>query len=686
MSDSSPNPSPAGESGNSDTPKSAPPTTQRRGLVLPAALTAAALIVGGFLFWLQAGLVYSFTLLGTGGLGLQDHLSKAADGLTAGDYAAGEAEYQLALESTQTLDRSLDTPQVDFIAQFRGGVTAVANWQRVVSAADEITAATGELLSLYGDLSGKNGAQKIFTDGAIDLDRLERVAPRVDTVLKDLAQAEANLNAVQTGGRFTNPLEDVRSQALAEMAPVRTAVEVLVDIAPVLPQALGADGPRRYLIAIGNQAEMRASFGAPLTLLMVEFDDGRISIPIKGQTSTELFPPLNARVNWFGPAYNPFFLGNQRNRPFVVTNTHPNMLFSAQEMAGAWTGGNYPEVDGIIALDLTAIAAVLEATGPIESPVYGTVTAEDIGQLLLIDAYQEFGQDDAIARQQANQQLLDELLGRILSGDDLVNSAQAIASTAPGRHFQVWMKDRRLQQLALSAGAAGVVEAPESGDWTAMYTQNGNQSKVDVFQQRNQLVVVNLREDGSARVRQTLTLTNATPPDRPEGPPERIGYETSWLKNAYILYVPRAAKNYRVDYPQDFNVRPFAGHNRRQLGGGWIDDGLGNTMIRVVGWTPPGGQSLVSVSYDLPAGTFASTLPETPDDPAGTDQQTVLTYRVTAEPQALFIDPTLTVQVTPPPGWAPVVEPGMQVVEGTATVSAVLDQTREIGIRFEKRS
>ena len=141
-----------------------------------------------------------------------------------------------------------------------------------------------------------------------------------------------------------------------------------------------------------------------------------------------------------------------------------------------------------------------------------------------------------------------------------------------------------------------------------------------------------------------------------------------------------------MNYPQDFNVRPFAGHNRRQLGGGWIDDGFGNTMIRVVGWTPPGGQSAVSVSYDLPPGTFANTLPETPEDPAGSDPQTVLTYRVTAEPQALFIDPTLTVQVTPPPGWGPVVQPGMKVDQGTATVSAVLDQPREIGIRFEKRS
>ena len=643
-----------------------------------------AVIVGGFVMWLQVGVAYSLGLLASGGLGLQDHLSKAADGLTAGDYAAGEAEYQLARESTLTVNSSLAQKQVQLLGDFKGFATAVSNWNNVALAATDITAATGELLSLYGDLSGKNGSEKIFTDGAVDIERLEAVAPRVDEVLGQLADAEMSLASIETSGRWTEGLDDVRDQALAEMAPVQTAVQALVDIAPVLPQALGADGPRRYLIAIGNQAEMRASFGAPLTLVMVEFDDGRISIPVKGQTSTELFPPLNARVAWFGPAYNPFFQGNQRNRPFVVTNTHPNLLFSAQEMAGAWTGGNYPDVDGIVTLDLTAIAAVLEATGPIESPVYGTVGAEQIGELLLIDAYQEFGQTDAVARQEANQQLLDDLLGRILSGEDLVNVAQAIVSTAPGRHFQVWMKDNRLEQLAVNAGAAGIVEDPQTGDWSAMYTQNGNQSKVDVFQQRNQLVVVNLAEDGSARVRQQLTLTNATPAERPEGPAERVGYETSWLKNAYIMYVPRAARNYRVDYPQDFNVRPFAGHGRRQLGGGWIDDGFGNTMIRVVGWTAPGGQSAITVSYDLPAGTFSTDA--TPVNPQTNEPApTSLEYRLRAEPQALFIDPTLTVQVTPPPGWGPVAVPGMQVSEGTATVSAVLDGPLDVGIRFEKR-
>jgi hypothetical protein len=668
-----------------DADKSDNQQSRRSGLRVLATLgLMVAAAVGGFIFWLQAGLAYSLAVLGSGGIGLQDHLSKAADGLTAGDYAAGEAEYQLALESTTTLERSIQTPQVEFISRAPAFAPAIDNWQLLTEAASDIAGATGELLSLYGELSGKNGAQKIFSDGAIDLDRLESVPPRVETVQSLLASAEVNLRAVDTKAPMADRLDGVRNQALAEMAPVQTAVNVLSDIAPALPETLGADGPKRYLIAIGNQAEMRASFGAPLTLVMVEFDNGRISIPIKGQTSTELFPPLNARVKWFGPAYNPFFVGNQRNQPFVVTNTHPNLLFSAQEMAGSWTGGNYPAVDGIIAMDLTAIAAVLRATGPIESNVYGTVNADQIGQILLVDAYQDFGQDDAVERQTANQQLLDDLLNRLLSGDDLVNAAQAIVSTAPGRHFQVWMKDRRLEMLAVDSGAAGIVEAPATGDWSAMYTQNGNQSKVDVFQQRNHLVVVNLATDGSARVRQQLTLTNATPADRPEGPPERVGYETSWLKNAYLLYAPPAARNRQITYPEGFTVRPFKGHGRRQLGGGWIDDGFGHPLLRVVGWTPPGGQSAITISYDLPPGTF-STEPS-PTDPQDSTVATSLEYSLQAEPQALFIDPTLTVQVTPPTGWGPVVQPGMKVSEGTATVSAVLDSPVDVAMRFEKRS
>ena len=627
-------------------------------------------VVGGFVLWLQAGLLYAVASLAYGGYGLQAHLTAAADGVKSGEYDQARTEYERARSSTEQLDRSIDTAQVDLVGNIAGLSVAVTNWQLAAAAASDITASTGDLLSLYGDLSGKGGGAKIFSDGAIDLDRLSDLPERVAVASENLTNAETHLTAIQAEARTATLLDRVRDKALKEMKPIQQAVGSLETIAPVLPDALGANGVRRYLVAIGNQAEMRAAGGAPLSLVLVEFDDGRISIPIKGQTSTQLFPPLNAPVEWWGPGANPFFPGNPRNAPFVVTNTHPNLLFSAQEMAGAWLGGDFPAVDGVVTLDLTAIAAVLDATGPVESPAYGTVDGSRLGQILLIDAYQTFGQDDAEERQQANQQLLDDLLTRLLGGDDLVAAAQAMASTAPGRHVQFWMKSPELEELAIESGAAGEVNDPDTGDWSAVYTQNGNQSKVDVFQQRNVLVTAQLGADGSAQVTQQMTVTNATPADRPEGPPERIGYETSWLKAAYLMYLPDAATNFDASYPSGFAVRPFRNHP--QLGSGWVDDGFGHRLIRVVGWTKPGGQNSVSISYDLPAGTFA------------VGESGLMPYVLQAEPQSLFIPSTLTVQVTAPPGWIPVAQPGQDVQGATATVSAVQSAPVNVVLQFER--
>ncbi len=641
----------------------------RRSIALWIGLGAAG-AAGLFLLWLQASMVFSVASLALGARSFQTSLQAAAQQIGDGEYARAEADFAEVRTAADRVSISADGPHMDLLASVPGMRTPVANWRRLSAATDEITASTGELLALFGDLSGRNGNDGIFRDGAIDVGKLEGLPPRVAFVDDGIAATYAQLASIRTGGPLSGPLERARNAALREIVPIQQAVDALVDIAPLLPDALGASGPRRYLIAIGNQAEMRASFGAPLTLVLVEFNEGRISIPIKGQTSTELFPPVNAPVQWWGPAMNPFFAENPRNAPMVVTNTHPSMLFAGREMAGAWAGGQYPPVDGVIALDLTAIGAALNAMGPIESAEYGLVTGEQLGQILLVDAYAKYGQTEADARQAANQALLDQLLVQLLSGDDVMGVSKAIASTAPGRHFQVWMADPAFEKVVLQSGAGGVVEPPEQGDWSAVYTQNGNQSKVDVFQQRNVLVNVQLAADGSAQVNQQVTVTNATPPDRPaEGTFGRIGYETTWLKNAYLMYVPDAAANYRVTYPNGFAVRPFRNH--QQFGRGFVDDGFGHKLVRVVGWTPPGGQSAITVSYTLPAGTFGS-------------ETTGLAYDLTADPQALFAPSTLTVRVTAPQGWTPLAQDGMAITGATAELSAVQNAAVSVHVDFQR--
>ena len=99
------------------------------------------------------------------------------------------------------------------------------------------------------------------------------------------------------------------------------------------------------------------------------------------------------------------------------------------------------------------------------------------------------------------------------------------------------------------------------------------------------------------------------------------------------MYVPDQAINYGVNYPAGFAVRPFTNH--KQYGRGFADDGYGQKIVRVVGWTPPGGQASVSVSYQLPAGTFTSTNAAEP-----------LQYVLRADPQSLWLNSTITVRVT----------------------------------------
>ena len=91
-----------------------------------------------------------------------------------------------------------------------------------------------------------------------------------------------------------------------------------------------------------------------------------------------------------------------------------------------------------------------------------------------------------------------------------------------------------------------------------------------------------------------------------------------------------------------------------------------------MGWTKPGGQNSVSISYDLPAGTFA------------VGESGLMPYVLQAEPQSLFIPSTLTVQVTAPPGWIPVAQPGQDVQGATATVSAVQSAPVNVVLQFER--
>ena len=134
--------------------------------------------------------------------------------------------------------------------------------------------------------------------------------------------------------------------------------------------------------------------------------------------------------------------------------------------------------------------------GPIESR-YGTLTPENLVQKLLIKAYKEQGTEIAL-RQQENDNLMRVVMGSLTAGGGLLDKARALGEAIPARHLQMYFRDKRLQQLVDEKNLGGAVPDPTVGNLSAVFTQNGNGSKLDVFQERTVKEHIKLRKDGSA--------------------------------------------------------------------------------------------------------------------------------------------------------------------------------------------
>ncbi|NHC16641.1 hypothetical protein, partial [Motilibacter deserti] len=182
---------------------------------------------------------------------------------------------------------------------------------------------------------------------------------------------------------------------------------------------------------------------------------------------------------------------------------------------------------------------LLRTTGPVSSAAYGEVNADNVVQVLLADGY--YLQEDS-RRHDLNLALMAGVMERLAQGEGLIDKVKALAAAAPGRHMQVWFRDATAQQMAAENGFGGAVADPGTGDHIAVYAQNGNESKVDIFAQRTIDEVVRLQEDGSATVTRTVTLRNSATAVLPQSLNNKKGYRTAWSRVGLIHLLPEGAE------------------------------------------------------------------------------------------------------------------------------------------------
>lgn len=382
--------------------------------------------------------------------------------------------------------------------------------------ADDLAGIGHDLAGAASDAATRANYRSIeVTDGRVDVARIEALGGPLDDVAAALADADAASTAVATEW-LAPPLADKYAELrhdIADAADETATARLAVQVAPDL---LGANGPRRYFVAFTTPAESRGLGGFIGNFAVLTADDGKLTMTRSGRNSDLQWVPGDPpRTLEAPPDYLARYGNNHPEIEVRDATLSPDFPSVAQALRSIYpqTRGGEP-VDGVLAVDPYAIAAMLKITGPVKvDGLDEALTTDNAADILLRRQYLEFADDNA-----ERIDFLDEAtkttFDRFIHTKGLKPTALANAFSGPVAEHRLvaWSADPAAQELFTRLGLDGAFPSADGDDLFALVTQNGGNNKIDVFLHRS----VDYRATvdpatGNLQADVTITLRNDAP-------------------------------------------------------------------------------------------------------------------------------------------------------------------------------
>ena len=407
--------------------------------------------------------------------------------------------------------------------------------------------------------------------------------------------------------------------AVAVLTPAVEGLENAALGAQVAHGLLGGDGPRRLLVALGNNAELRGSGGYVASVATGRTGGGRLSLGPLQDVAAKADPPATAtRVpapREYVEDYGPLSGNTTQFRSWNMSPDFPASAEVGARVAGAVLGQR-PDV--VVLLDVPAMTALAQL-GPGDLDVGGgrTVSADELQQALLVEAYAEAGVDDAAqrARRADLQTAASQAVSRLLNSDvPVLDALRTLAQLARGRHLMLWSAREQEQATLDRLDLAGAVKVVSGEDLLHVAINNTGENKLDVYVERT-LELEAVVDAQSAEVVQRVRLTN-------QAPQGLVPYVEGARKPGTVV------SRVEVNLPPDAIVQSMTqdGSNLEPLAG----RGTGRLRLATRVELPRGVGTVLEVRYRIGLRDGV--------------------YRLHALPQALAQDAALRLTVRPAPG------------------------------------
>ena len=562
-------------------------------------------------------------------------------------------------------------PLVGLARAFPPSRDAIRGADAVVAAGGDLTGAAADGLTIAAQYvtireaqaAAASGTGASTTGGGSALAGLvELMATSQSTVSAAIgALDQANLALAAAPANLPGLIADARNTMLAKIAEFGPPLKAYAHAAGILPEILGWNGPRRYLVLTQDPAELRPTGGFIGSFGIIAFDKGRITERHFQDVALLDLPRTYPFIAAPGPLSD-YLLGPKLPFQLAESNWSPDFPTSAADAIRLYKNeGGTGQIDGVLGLTTYTIDQLLTLTGPITVPEYGATVASGettLKVLQLTRAAQAPGQN----RKAFLSTFADQLFSTLLSlppqkWADLASQADLFRTQ---RLFTAWFTDPGAEAFTVGAGFDGaVLQSP--GDY--LYPVDSNVvpvSKLNAVTDRALDLSVQLDQYGNAHDNLDIAWTNQIQTDL--GAPYRV---LPTLQDLRVL-----GMYFRLLVPDRSRIGTVSGGSYQAL-----------TAPADIG--TEAGREVFANYLRVPAGTTHLDYAWVSPYAADSADDGTFTYRLTIQKQPGLRAGPLHLVITLPAGASLVdASAGLTVVGGKVTLDTTFDRDLVLAIRY----
>jgi hypothetical protein len=290
---------------------------------------------------------------------------------------------------------------------------------------------------------------------------------------------------------------------------LQAGIQMAISAPDAAPGLLGLDSPRTYLVLTQNNHELRATGGFISAVGLLRVDKGRISTT--GFRDSYLFDDPTRPYSTPPEALT----RTMRAGVWVLrdANWSPDFPATARVAGEMYQLGQGVAVDGVIAVDLTAIEYIVGAIGPIQIEAYG----EEVSQENMVDKLKSYWSSPLAQeghwwshRKDFMAALAESVFTKLeteLDHRQGMNLLIALWKSPEEKHLLIYADDPDTERFLAEHNWDGAIRSGE-GDYLFVVDTNVGYNKVDPKVERKLDYQVVVGGDGRARGQVTVSYAN----------------------------------------------------------------------------------------------------------------------------------------------------------------------------------